>query len=88
MAALGVICVLSCGSGDGPTEPPPEEPRVVVVDADPLESPGSYLKQMREARGFTLHQVAERTKIGSHQLVCIENQDFASLPAPESAGAR
>lgn len=63
-------------------EPPPEEPRVVVVDADPLESPGSYLKQMREAHGFTLHQVAERTKIGSHQLVCIENQDFASLPAP------
>lgn len=59
-----------------------KESRIVVVDADPQLKPGLFLKQMREARGMTIHNVAERTKIGPHQLQCIEAQDFAALPAP------
>lgn len=59
-----------------------KESKVVVVDADPMQSPGIYLKQMREARGLSLQRVAEHTKIGAYQLQCIEEQNFAALPAP------
>ncbi|MDT8420341.1 MAG: helix-turn-helix transcriptional regulator [Desulfuromonadales bacterium] len=59
-----------------------KESHIVVVDADPQQKPGLFLKQMREARGMSVHHVAERTKIGPHQLQCIEAQDFAALPAP------
>lgn len=58
------------------------EARIVCVDADPQLLPGLYLQQMREARGLSLRDVAERTKIGSFQLQGIEEQRFDVLPAP------
>ncbi len=56
--------------------------RMICVDADPDQNPGVFLKQMRETRGISLQEVAERTKIGSYQLQGIENQRFDVLPAP------
>lgn len=59
-----------------------KQSKIVVVDADPQQNPGLFLRQMREARGFSLQRVAERTKVGAYQLQCIEEQNFAALPAP------
>jgi hypothetical protein len=56
--------------------------RIICVDADPDQNPGIFLQQMREARGISLREVAERTKIGSYQLQGIESQRFDILPAP------
>jgi flagellar biosynthesis protein FlhG len=61
-----IICVL-----------PPAE-----VSADPEKAPGVYLKELREVRGMTLRDVAERTKVGSFHLECIEQERFDRLPAP------
>ena len=52
------------------------------VSADPEKTPGLYLKQLREIRGMTLREVAERTKVGSFHLDCIEQERFDRLPAP------
>jgi len=54
----------------------------VEVSADPSAAPGLYLKQLREIRGMSLRDVAERTKVGSFHLECIENERFDRLPAP------
>jgi len=54
----------------------------VEVSADPQEAPGLYLKQLREIRNMTLREVAERTKVGSFHLECIEMERFDRLPAP------
>ena len=54
----------------------------VEVSADPGETPGLYLKQLREIRGMSLRDVAERTKVGSFHLECIEQERFDRLPAP------
>lgn len=59
-----------------------DESCIVCIDADPQEAPGQFLRQMREAQGLSLHDVAERTKIGSFQLQGIEEQRFDVLPAP------
>lgn len=56
--------------------------RIICVDADPQQQPGLFLQQMREARGLSLNDVAERTKVGSFQLQGIEGQRFDVLPAP------
>jgi flagellar biosynthesis protein FlhG len=58
------------------------ESSIVCVDADPNHDPGTFLKQMREAQGLSITDVAERTKIGSFQLQGIEAQRFDVLPAP------
>ncbi len=55
---------------------------IVCVDADPGQNPGTFLQQMREARGLSLRDVAERTKVGSFQLQGIEQHRFDVLPAP------
>lgn len=67
--------------------PPVENPVVSVltpveVSADLQQEPGLYLKQLREASGMSLHDVAERTKVGSFHLDCIEQERFDRLPAP------
>ncbi len=41
---------------------------------------GEKLRQAREARGFTLSEVAEQTRISSLYLDCIEHDDYAKLP--------
>lgn len=63
-------------------EPPASEARIVFIDADPQQMPGLFLQQTRKARALSLHDVAERTKISSHKLKCIEEQRFEELPAP------
>ncbi len=45
------------------------------------ESLGGYLRKEREARGFSLEQVASATKVGIRQLHCLENDQFDELPA-------
>ena len=73
------------GGNNGPEVKPGNplsESRVVVVDADPAETPGLFLQQMREARGLSLRNVAESTKIGTTYLESIEQHDFSRLPAP------
>ena len=64
--AAPIICAL-----------PPAE-----VSADPEKAPGVYLKELREVRGMSLQDVAERTKVGSFHLDCIEQERFDRLPAP------
>ncbi|MBK9517400.1 MAG: helix-turn-helix domain-containing protein [Anaeromyxobacter sp.] len=39
------------------------------------------LRQVREARGLTLPQLSERTKVTRHHLENIEAEKFAALPA-------
>jgi len=54
----------------------------VEVSVDPLAQPGLYLQQLREIRGMSLRDVAERTKVGTFHLECIESERFDRLPAP------
>jgi cytoskeletal protein RodZ len=41
---------------------------------------GEKLQQAREARGITISEVAEQTRISSLYLECIENNDYRTLP--------
>ncbi len=43
---------------------------------------GEALRRVREARGLTVQQVAERTKITRHHVENIEHERFGALPAP------
>ena len=58
-----------------------------VVPLRPLPVPegaawsGEMLRRVREARGLTLQQVAERTRISRHQIENIEQDRFKALPA-------
>ena len=57
--------------------------KVAIGNApDPLSEPGAHLRFHRNAKGFTLHQIAVETKIGVAILEQIENEDFEALPAP------
>jgi hypothetical protein len=59
-----------------PTE---ERPRMPELPAD-VEFNGELLRQVREARGLTLQQVAERTRIGRSHLERVEADRYADLP--------
>ncbi|MBS2030239.1 MAG: helix-turn-helix domain-containing protein [Deltaproteobacteria bacterium] len=54
--------------------PKPEVPDDAVFTGD-------LLKRLREAAGITLHELADRTKIGRPHLDNIENDRFGALPA-------
>ena len=41
---------------------------------------GEKLRQAREARGFSISEVAEQTRISALYLECIENDDYRTLP--------
>ncbi len=41
---------------------------------------GEKLRQAREARGISISEVAEQTRISSHYLSSIENDDYKTLP--------
>jgi hypothetical protein len=43
---------------------------------------GEMLRRVRESRGFTVAQLAERTRVTRHHLENIEHDRFAALPAP------
>ncbi|HET6437282.1 MAG TPA: helix-turn-helix transcriptional regulator, partial [Anaeromyxobacter sp.] len=42
---------------------------------------GEVLRQIREARGITLQQISERTKVTRHHIENIEADRFEALPA-------
>jgi cytoskeletal protein RodZ len=52
-----------------------------VIEDDTVFS-GALLRAVREARGWDLHDVAERTKITMTYLRAIEEENFAATPAP------
>jgi Helix-turn-helix domain/DnaJ domain len=65
-----------------PASPPPqteERPRMPELPPD-VEFNGELLRQVREARGLTLQQVAERTRIGRAHLERVEADRYADLP--------
>jgi flagellar biosynthesis protein FlhG len=64
------------------TETPEASGKMIIVDANPQQAPGLFLKQTRMAGGVSLREVAERTKIGTFHLKSIEEQHFEALPAP------
>ena len=45
-----------------------------------IENFGSYLRYERELRGFSLEEIATRTKISIHFLQALENNQFDDLP--------
>jgi flagellar biosynthesis protein FlhG len=49
---------------------------------DPTDSPGLFLKRLRESQGLPRSEIASRTKISTTQIDCIEQERFSHLPAP------
>jgi len=45
-----------------------------------MEKPGEYLKAAREAKGLTLSEMAERTRISLSFLQAVEEDDYDSIP--------
>lgn len=57
---------------------PPAEP--LIPEGGPWT--GDVLRRIREARGITVRQIADRTKVTRHHIENIEDEKFAALPAP------
>ncbi|HZI10655.1 MAG TPA: helix-turn-helix domain-containing protein [Myxococcus sp.] len=68
---------------ESPPPPPQAQPRPKSLDipAD-AEFNGELLRRVREARGQSLQQVADRTRISSRHLENVEADRYADLPAP------
>jgi cytoskeleton protein RodZ len=47
-----------------------------------MPSVGAHLRQLREARGVSLEEIARATRVNSSYLVALETDDHASLPVP------
>lgn len=60
--------------------PVAERPPMPEIDADAVFT-GDLLREVREALGLELREIAERTKIGMTYLEAIENESFPTLPA-------
>jgi hypothetical protein len=63
-----------------PAPPPPAEPEVPMPEGALWT--GEALRRVREARGLTVPQIAERTKVTRHHVENIEAERFGALPAP------
>jgi hypothetical protein len=58
------------------------EPRPKAPEIPPnTEFNGEVLRQVREGKGLTLHQLAERTRISAKHLENVEADRYAALPA-------
>jgi hypothetical protein len=71
-----------------PVEPPvasavpaPPRPQEIIV-GDGTRYTGDVLRRAREARGITLQQLCERTKITRHHVENLEADRYEHLPAP------
>jgi cytoskeleton protein RodZ len=51
-----------------------------LKEEDKRESIGGYLKRLREQLGFTLQDIASKTKISLAYLGHLENEEFSALP--------
>jgi hypothetical protein len=63
------------------TEPAPEPAAEIPLPEGALWT-GEALRRVREARGLTVQQIAERTKVTRHHVENIEAERYSSLPAP------
>ena len=73
-----------------PTPPPPPPPAPPPAPSEAMERPfvppegavwtGELLRQAREARGLTVPQLAERTKVSRLHIECVEGDRFDQLP--------
>jgi hypothetical protein len=62
---------------------PAEQPRPAEqARPDVSEWTGDALRAAREARGITIPQIAERTKVTRHHIENIEAERYGALPAP------
>jgi curved DNA-binding protein CbpA len=67
------------------TTEPPKENRADPLDlevANETEWHGEFIKKVREARGLTVEDIAESTKISRKYVNAIESETYAQLPAP------
>jgi curved DNA-binding protein CbpA len=64
-----------------PSQPlaPVPPPREIPIPDDAVWT-GEMLRKVREAKGITLQQVAEKTRVGKRHLECIEGEKYAELP--------
>ncbi len=60
--------------------PRPVEKALVVPEGTPWG--GELLRRVREARGLTVAQLAEKTRITRHHIENVEGERFDKLPAP------
>ena len=82
----------SSPSSPSVSAPPPAPPAAPApaVDEEQLkailgsgrERDGAFYRSVREARGLTLQQVADKTKISQMYLRFIEDNNYRDLPAP------
>ena len=49
------------------------------------DSVGARLRQARELRRLTLQQASESTKLRTHYLQALENDDYSAIPSPAQA---
>jgi hypothetical protein len=66
-----------------PAAPVAAPPPVAAPAPPPLPDAwtGEALRQVREARGLSVQQIAERTKVTRHHIENVEGDRFAALPA-------
>jgi len=68
--------------------PPPEADPAAPAPLAEIPMPedslwtGEALRRVREARGITVRQIADRTKVTRHHVENIEAERFSALPAP------
>jgi helix-turn-helix protein/DnaJ-like protein len=87
-ASPGAAALTASPAAAGPVPPAPiplkqelPAPRELLVPEGSAWT-GQMLRQIREARGLTLPQLSERTKVTRHHLENIEADRFGALPAP------
>jgi len=81
-APAGAAGPAAAGAAAAETPAPvAERPRMPDLPPE-VEFNGELLRQVREARGLTLQQLADRTRIGRSHLEKVEADRYADLPAP------
>jgi len=66
-------------SAEPPPPSPDSSPPMPVID-EATEFSGAMLRLIREARGLTLREVVDRTRIRTQQLVWLEEEVYNRLP--------
>lgn len=69
-------------TAEAPSAPPPAPAEAEVPMPEGAAWTGEALRRVREARGITVQQIAERTKVTRYHVENIEAERFGALPAP------